>query len=287
MLLVAYMKLGLRMPVASVSQHLKDTFGIKISKGGICLILEQLARVFGPFYDQLLGDLRSAMARNMDETSWRIKGENAWLWIFITEYEAIYHITSSRGHDIPLELIGRDAMGTDIHDRFSAYSALAKKTKRPQQVCWSHILCNAKELSKFYGEDGQRIYSILQSIYKRALAFDHQGTDMDIKELFDTMEADLTRYPYRSHKCWKFVENLLKSKDSLFLFVKDPEVEPTNNRAERGLRHCVIARKISGGSKSPKGARIYEVLLSVYLTLKLRGQNLVLDGPVILQSSAG
>ncbi len=66
-----------------------------------------------------------------------------------------------------------------------------------------------------------------------------------------------------------FVKNLLKRKDSLFQFVKNPDVEGTNNRCERALRHRVIARKISGGSRSEKGAKIYERLTSVYHTMKI------------------
>ena len=48
--------------------------------------------------------------------------------------------------------------------------------------------------------------------------------------------------------CRKFVKNLLKWKrEWLFQFVMNPHVEPTNNRAEMGLRHSVIYRKTSGG----------------------------------------
>ena len=39
----------------------------------------------------------------------------------------------------------------------------------------------------------------------------------------------------------------------LFVFVEDPAVPPTNNAAERSLRHLVTARKISGGTRSPAG----------------------------------
>jgi len=59
----------------------------------------------------------------------------------------------------------------------------------------------------------------------------------------------------------------------VLLFLKDPEVEPTNNRAERGLRPAVIARKVSQCSKNETGAGVYEKMKSITATLKLRGQN--------------
>ena len=43
---------------------------------------------------------------------------------------------------------------------------------------------------------------------------------------------------------------VIDQEDWLFNFVINPDVEPTNNRAERALRPSVIYRKISGGSRS-------------------------------------
>ena len=57
----------------------------------------------------------------------------------------------------------------------------------------------------------------------------------------------------------------------VLLFLEQPEIEPTNNRAERGLRGAVIARKVSPCSKNECGARIYEAMKSVTATLALRG----------------
>ena len=42
---------------------------------------------------------------------------------------------------------------------------------------------------------------------------------------------------------------------NLLRFLDDPNIEPTNNRAERALRPAVIARKVSHCSKSVEGGR--------------------------------
>ena len=223
----------------------------------------------------------------MDETSWRINGDNVWLWAFITKGEALYKIASSRSHKVPLKVLGKRPKGVDVHDRFSAYKTLARKTgKRPQQYCWSHLIADSKELAQFYGDEGKHIHQVMKKIYAKAKNFDHKGTDEDIEKLYRDMADKLNR-PYKSMHCHKFVVNLLKGKDNLFQFVKNPEVEGTNNRAERALRHSVIARKISGGSRSPKGAKIYETLTSIYHTLCLRNQNLLTHGPIIILTSHG
>ena len=73
---------------------------------------------------------------------------------------------------------------------------------------------------------------------------------------------------YDHKRSRRFVENLLKRrKEWLFNFVMDPHVEPTNNRAERALRSSVIYRKVSGGSRSERGAEIYTRIYSVYTDL--------------------
>ncbi|EQD28858.1 hypothetical protein B2A_14727, partial [mine drainage metagenome] len=63
------------------------------------------------------------------------------------------------------------------------------------------------------------------------------------------------------------------------LFVTDPDVDPTNNRAERSLMPSVMYRKTSGGTRSDSGDRVYETLASVSYTSKLRKGNIMADGP--------
>nr|MBC7244665.1 transposase [Chloroflexota bacterium]MBC7245348.1 transposase [Chloroflexota bacterium]MBC7245458.1 transposase [Chloroflexota bacterium]MBC7245690.1 transposase [Chloroflexota bacterium]MBC7245772.1 transposase [Chloroflexota bacterium] len=46
-----------------------------------------------------------------------------------------------------------------------------------------------------------------------------------------------------------------------------------NNLAERSLRPLVVARKISGGTRSSRGSRITLALASLFETWKARGLN--------------
>jgi transposase len=54
------------------------------------------------------------------------------------------------------------------------------------------------------------------------------------------------------------------------LFLHEPDIEPTINRAEPGLRPVVIARKLSQRSKNERGATTYATLRTVFGTLRLR-----------------
>jgi hypothetical protein len=57
----------------------------------------------------------------------------------------------------------------------------------------------------------------------------------------------------------------------LFLFVEDPAVPPTNNAAERSLRHLVTSRKISGGTRSAAGTTTRVRLATLFGTWRLQG----------------
>jgi hypothetical protein len=65
----------------------------------------------------------------------------------------------------------------------------------------------------------------------------------------------------------------------LLTFLEDPRVDATNNRSERAIRPLVVARKISGGSRSFMGAKVHAQLMSLIQTCSQQGQdffNLVL-----------
>jgi len=59
------------------------------------------------------------------------------------------------------------------------------------------------------------------------------------------------------------------------MFLDVEGVEPTNNAAERSLRHAVIWRKLSFGTQSESGSRFVETLLSVIETCRQQNKNVL------------
>ena len=70
--------------------------------------------------------------------------------------------------------------------------------------------------------------------------------------------------------------NLLDLGPALWTFARRSGVEPTNNEAERALRHGVLWRHTSFGTHSAEGSRFVERLLTVRDTLRQQQRN-VLD----------
>jgi transposase len=66
-----------------------------------------------------------------------------------------------------------------------------------------------------------------------------------------------------------------KHGDALWTFVDVEGVEPTNNRAERAIRHAVLWRKSSFGTHSEAGSRFVERMLTVRTSLRAQSRSVV------------
>jgi transposase len=267
MLLVLIMKLDSRIPSNKITPLLEMLFNLKISDGEVYVILEQLSKAFGSYYDELVEKIKEALVKNIDETSWRTNGKNRWLWIFINKEVALFAIRKKRSSEVPKEILGNQEGKTTINDRLEAYNQLSKDSGSVQQICWTHLLRNSKDLAEHHKE-AKYIHKRMRYIYKKA----KEGKTLENKLLYwiDLIGSRV----YTSHEVFKFVKAICrKHRENLFRFVNNPEIDPTNDLAERGLRHPVVIRKISNGNRSDKGAEITERLLSVTQTIKMNHSN--------------
>ena len=78
------------------------------------------------------------------------------------------------------------------------------------------------------------------------------------------------------------IENFIQE---MFVFVENPAAPSENNAAERSVRPSVIARKISGGTRSAKGSATKMTLMSLFGTWKLHGLNTIQECRQMLLNS--
>lgn len=288
MLLVMYLRLGLRLPGNKVCEFLLTMYNLTMSEGEVVHILRQLVIAFGPYYAQLEKMIKIARVKHTDSTSWRVNGKNYFAWVFIAAGVVLYKIRKRNNSRVPLSVFGTKQKGmTLVIDRHSALRALAEKAGFLLQLCWSHILADSKDLAKNFGAEGMYVHQKLKDIFEMASSFQGKGTP----EQVDALKAEILALTLRHYKhitIRRFVNNLWKRDiDSLFHFVSDPDVDPTNNISERELRHLVIIRKISNGSRSTRGANATAMLLSVIQTLRMNKKNVLLELQEILKSASG
>jgi len=93
----------------------------------------------------------------------------------------------------------------------------------------------------------------------------------------------LTRANYEDEEVTQLAEKIRNGLGCWLTFVTEPDVDSTNNRAERALREQVVMRKIFGGLRSETGVRIHEILSTMVATWERQG----LDPPDQLTSVLG
>lgn len=287
MLLIMYLRLGLRLPCNKICEFLLTIYSLKISEGEIIHVMKQLAREYGDYYTKLESMLKLARVKHTDSTSWRVNGKNYFAWVFIAAGVVLYKIRKRNNSRVPLSVFGTKQKGnTLVIDRHSALRALAEKASFLLQLCWSHILADSKELAKNFGSEGKYVHKHLKQVYQLAA-----NIEKGLPEHIDALKGEiflLTQRHYKSTTVRRFVNNLWnRDRENLFRFVTDPDVASTNNISERELRALVIIRKISNGSRSPRGANATALLLSIVQTLRFQKKNILNGLSEILNSPSG
>ena len=278
MLLVMYLHLALRVPGAKICEYFRTVHNITMCEGEIPCILTQLAREYGDYYAHLEKLVRAARVKHTDTTTWRINGKNYTAWVFVAVGIVLYKIRKSTSHKTPLHVLGRLGKGiTLVVDRHSAFRTLARKAGYALQLCWSHILEDSRELKNSFGSEGKYVHENLKRIFVLAKGLNHKATP----EQADQLQAEILQLTWRHYKhptVRRFVNNLAyRDLEDLFRFTTDPEIDPTNNISERELRHLVMIRRISHGSRSTRGATVTAQLTSVIQTFRMQKVN-VLEG---------
>jgi transposase len=288
MLLVMYLKLGLRLPCEKIVDFLSTAYGVKMSNGEVIVILKQLAGAFGNYYSHLEKLVRLARVKHSDTTSWRVNGRNYFAWAFISTGVVLYKIRKRNNHKVGLTVFGQDQKGNVlVVDRHAAFRTLAEKLGFLLQLCWAHILQDTKELAETFGNEGRYVHRKLKEIYAYAKGLNHRGAAEHVQQL-QGMVFELTQRHYKHITVRRFVNNLyFRDVENLFRFVTDPEVASTNNVSERELRHLVMMRKVSNGSRSQRGAAATAILTSVIQTLRFRKENVLLGLQQILKNPSG
>ena len=287
MLLVMYLKLGLRLPCEKIADFLSTAYDVKMSNGEVIVILKQLAGAFGNYYGHLETLVKLARVKHSDTTGWRISGRNYFAWVFISTGVVLYKIRKRNNHKVGLAFLRKQHGNVLVVDRHSAFRTLAKKAGFLLQLCWAHILQDTKELAENFGSEGKYVHKKLKEIYALAKGLNHKGSAEQVQQL-QGMVFELTQRHYKHITMRRFVNALFyRDVDNLFRFVTDPEIASTNNVSERELRHLVIMRKVSNGSRSQRGAATTAILTSIIQTLRFKKENVLQGLQQILKNPSG
>ena len=268
---VSYFRYELRVTENKIWTLLQEV-GIVISEAEVSkILLNNGEKLQEEFKEIKLAGLQNSVYVNMDETGWRREGKNAHMWYIGNTKFSVYEIYDRRSNEEARAVLeienGKSKKIIVVHDDFSAYNNLPILMNA---LCFLHEIRLFEKLIPYFDwhtEILERKIKKLWDIYDALKAYrlnPKPATKIEIKDMFDRILREETGYEDLDHR----MALTNKKKEELLTCLEYPEVPPENNGAERGLRHAVTIRKISGTSRSKRGEESLTNHLTVFDTGK-------------------
>lgn len=282
---VTTMRDRLRLPLGAIQKYLQLFHSLALSEGELVKILDTVARKGKPHYDSLLEQIRRSDSVYADETGGRQNGVNGYFWSFSTDKIHYLLYRKSRGKTVVEEVVGADSekfngvLTTDFYAAYNTYAGF-------HQRCWVHLLRDIHQLKENYKKHPPLLKWAKQvkQIYEEAKEYKGPDPNLPIgiqiqeridkqKEFEQRLKGACTSYVKTDAPMSTLCARAVTFLQELFIFVRFPNIKSDNNQAERIIRHTVVTRKISGGTRSPKGSQTKTILTSLFDTWQLQNLN--------------
>jgi transposase len=254
-----------------------DICQVPCSVGHVSQLEARATAALEPVYNELAQALPDESNLAIDETPFKRGTVKTWLWTFVAASFTVYVLRPTRKAIVLAETIGEEFSGAINCDRAKMYVRYELL-----QWCWAHLKRDFQALIDSHDAQQKRLGHDLMRETKKLFAEYAKCRDGTIN--FSTLNRNLR--PVR-----RKVEMLLlrgfgtgangmcrelyNHRENLWTFLSHEGVGPTNNAAERSLRHGVIWRKLSFGTNSERGDRFVETMLTVIETCRQQNVNIL------------
>ncbi|MFZ5759853.1 MAG: IS66 family transposase [Thermodesulfobacteriota bacterium] len=253
----------------TIQTFLDSVLGVPISQGAIQKVIDRATTAIDPHYEAIKQAVRASTINHLDETPWHDGGKLKWLWVMANVTAALFMIHTNRSKEAFENLIGAWT-GILVSDNYVVY----QKWANLRQNCLAHLIRRAKGLAERADPELSRCGAWA---YRELKLLCGWNKDPPAPAQWRAFYARLCRLIalYRDSKseAGTFARSIEEHMDSLFTFLSQEGVEPTNNFAERIIRYAVLWRKRSQGTNSDKGCRWVERILSLRQTCRLHGRS--------------
>ena len=272
--LIVALALRFRLSRARIREFLSEWLGVDLSLGTIHQTIHEASAAVAPAEEELVQAVLDSDLLHADETRWPERGQPLWLWVFTAATVTLYYI-AGRGQEL-VENVLDGFTGWLMSDGWIAYRGYPRRLR-----CWAHLIRKARGLAESYHRDvrafGCQVLDTLTALMAAVYAA-RAGPPANLPTAYAPPLADLRaaceRHQGHDHaKTHALAVELLSDWDAIFQVLHHPQLPLTNNDAERALRHWVIARKISHGTRTATGSRVFALLASVIDTCRQRGHS--------------
>jgi len=273
--LICALSLRLRLSRRRVQEFLTDWLGLSLSAATINQCLHEAGRAVAPVVEeQLLAEVRASALLHADETSWKEHGKLLWLWVFTSATTTVFLI-GRRSQELLHSALGAVLDGWLMSDGYWAYRDYANRLR-----CLTHLLRKARGLEESLDGPAQRFGRALREHFEGVMAAVYAAREgppppiplrqQHAAALNALFALCLQHADARHAKTAALARELLNDWDTFWVVLDHPELPLTNNAAERALRHWVIARRLSYGTRNAQGSRAFTALASVIETCRQR-----------------
>lgn len=280
--LAAALNKDLKLPMRKSCRVLREMLGLQLSPGGLAQALDRVARSLQGAHQGNLETLRQSEVIHTDETGWWVGGPGYTLWVFTNQETTYYQIVERRDRATAQAILSEAFQGVLVSDCLSIYDGL----DGVQQKCYAHHLKALSKALKSEAGQGSSYLLELRALLHAALLLKRLAPDLAVAQQQQSRAFLETRFAYllaqprppntpQGQQEEKVRVRLAKQQDHLLTFLDYPQVDATNNLAERQLRPAVISRKLSCGNKTGRGATTWSVLASLAATCQQRGDSFI------------
>jgi hypothetical protein len=275
--LLGWLRARLRLPLRQIQEVVQTLWGLRLSEGGLVDSLRRLAAATAEERARIGAQMRASPAVHADETGWRENGQNGYVWVCATpQGHCLYTYDRSRAGAVAQELLD-ECTGVRCSDFYAGYNGVLGRKQR----CWAHLVRDLHALKEAHpqAQDVQDWVTALQALYERGQECTRQELSARQRErAYGHLEGRASALArcyadHAGHPCQTLAQRLRRHRGEFFEFVRVPALDATNNEAERRLRPLVIARKISGGTRSRQGTQTRLDLASLFQTWHARHLN--------------
>ena len=255
----------------------RDLWQLGVSQGALAHALRQGAARLAPQAAAIREQVRASPVIGSDETSARVDGQTYWQWVFQTPTASYHTIVPRRNGAVVVDFQADAMAGTWVSDLYKPQLG-ARATRR--QVCLAH---QPRALQYVVDKEQSAWARECQALFRRAIHRAHQRDAGQLRGGAYTaavrkLEADRDRLlatPVEGAEASRLWVRFREHRESLFPFLYDAAVPPTNNASEQALRHSVVHRKVSGGFRSDWGAEAHAIVTTVLDTARKRGEGVL------------
>jgi transposase len=276
--LIAYLHTRQYISLARISEFFSSVYGMGISQGTICGILERFAERALPAFALIKQVVSNSKVIGADETGMKENGKLNWFWTWQSKFATYIYASKNRGFEtVKTNFPSGFPKAILVHDCWPSH---LNTPAAGHQICTAHLLRELLFFKQKYQCSWAAQFSqmIIQAIeLKKIMKLADYEKPLKARAKIEVLFDELIRQKISPDhpEVITFQKRIIKYRDYLLTFLYNLDVPSHNNSSEQAIRNIKIKLKVSGMFKSAKGAQNYAIIRSITDTCKKNQQDIL------------